>query len=254
MREYRKKNREKILEMNRSYNLRVRIHNREKEREVKRRSYFKHREAKLLQCKEYRKRNAAKLRATAKRYEQLNKDRIRERKKAYYLKNKDRIRQRDQVFRVNNAEWIKERARRSKAKNKATLIAYNKRYNLENRERNRKSRRAWYIKNADRILIRQREYYRKNKDKYYAKTARRRARRIAATIGDIAALNEIYRRAKSKQAIACHYCKRDIPRGQRHVDHLVPLAKGGPHSAENLVIACQRCNLCKGTKLPHEIA
>jgi 5-methylcytosine-specific restriction endonuclease McrA len=37
-----------------------------------------------------------------------------------------------------------------------------------------------------------------------------------------------------------------------HVDHLVPLAKGGHNNPSNLVIACPHCNDSKGAKLPHE--
>ena len=31
-----------------------------------------------------------------------------------------------------------------------------------------------------------------------------------------------------------------------HVDHIVPLSKGGEHQEWNLVIACAPCNLAKG--------
>jgi 5-methylcytosine-specific restriction endonuclease McrA len=36
------------------------------------------------------------------------------------------------------------------------------------------------------------------------------------------------------------------------VDHVIPLARGGAHTAENLVPACQRCNDSKGTHLVEE--
>ncbi|MFI8830536.1 HNH endonuclease [Streptomyces afghaniensis] len=39
-----------------------------------------------------------------------------------------------------------------------------------------------------------------------------------------------------------------------HVDHLVPLARGGAHSLSNLVPACQRCNTSKGAKDPYDFA
>ena len=40
----------------------------------------------------------------------------------------------------------------------------------------------------------------------------------------------------------CHYC--GAPAG--HVDHVVPIAHGGPTHEANLVAACQTCNLKKG--------
>jgi 5-methylcytosine-specific restriction endonuclease McrA len=40
----------------------------------------------------------------------------------------------------------------------------------------------------------------------------------------------------------CAYC----PRPAETLDHVVPLALGGPHSAANLVPACNCCNTDKG--------
>jgi 5-methylcytosine-specific restriction endonuclease McrA len=34
-----------------------------------------------------------------------------------------------------------------------------------------------------------------------------------------------------------------------HVDHLVPLAHGGTTTADNLLTACEECNLGKATRV-----
>ena len=48
----------------------------------------------------------------------------------------------------------------------------------------------------------------------------------------------------------CQYCGRaDAP---LTVDHVIPRAKGGEDSWENLVAACVRCNNKKGDRLPGE--
>jgi 5-methylcytosine-specific restriction endonuclease McrA len=48
----------------------------------------------------------------------------------------------------------------------------------------------------------------------------------------------------------CQYCGRtDVP---LTVDHIIPRAKGGEDSWENLVAACVRCNNKKGDQLPGE--
>lgn len=46
----------------------------------------------------------------------------------------------------------------------------------------------------------------------------------------------------------CQYCGRDAD----SIDHVIPRSKGGPHSWENVVAACRRCNLTKGSRLLHE--
>lgn len=52
---------------------------------------------------------------------------------------------------------------------------------------------------------------------------------------------------------SCAYC--DVPFGPRavcEVDHVVPLARGGPHDLHNLAPACSRCNLTKSDALPDD--
>src|SRR3546814_5236792 len=46
----------------------------------------------------------------------------------------------------------------------------------------------------------------------------------------------------------CWYCGTKLT--AYHVDHRIPLARGGSNGPENLVIACHACNLSKGAKLP----
>jgi 5-methylcytosine-specific restriction endonuclease McrA len=36
------------------------------------------------------------------------------------------------------------------------------------------------------------------------------------------------------------------------IDHVIPRSKGGQHSWDNVVAACERCNSSKGDRLPHE--
>lgn len=38
------------------------------------------------------------------------------------------------------------------------------------------------------------------------------------------------------------------------IDHVLPRSRGGPHSWENVVAACNACNSCKGDRTPEEAA
>ncbi|MBS1960272.1 MAG: HNH endonuclease [Bdellovibrionales bacterium] len=56
-----------------------------------------------------------------------------------------------------------------------------------------------------------------------------------------------------KQKIAqglCHYCGRKFPPKELTMDHLVPLARGGTSTKNNLVPACKECNAKKKLKTP----
>lgn len=45
----------------------------------------------------------------------------------------------------------------------------------------------------------------------------------------------------------CYLCRLPLD-GKRHVEHIIPLSRGGIHSIENLALAHPGCNLTKGTR------
>jgi 5-methylcytosine-specific restriction endonuclease McrA len=76
----------------------------------------------------------------------------------------------------------------------------------------------------------------------------RRARRENAggthTKQDVAQLLEL-------QKNKCAACKKAL-RGKHHVDHVVPIARGGGSGRDNLQLLCPKCNRAKCAKDPHE--
>jgi 5-methylcytosine-specific restriction endonuclease McrA len=55
----------------------------------------------------------------------------------------------------------------------------------------------------------------------------------------------VWRRGGGK----CSYCAQAIgATDEWHVDHVVPVKKGGTSRGDNLVLACKSCNRSKGTK------
>jgi len=50
----------------------------------------------------------------------------------------------------------------------------------------------------------------------------------------------------------CVYCARSLEPETATLDHVYPVAKGGPHVPGNLVAACGGCNRLKGDLLPQE--
>ena len=77
----------------------------------------------------------------------------------------------------------------------------------------------------------------------------RRVRKTEADLDYKITSNRIDQMLK-EQNFTCKYCEK--PLVEYHVDHVVPLCKGGDNSKENLVIACPKCNLSKGGKLLSE--
>lgn len=56
----------------------------------------------------------------------------------------------------------------------------------------------------------------------------------------------IQREVWSRDGRSCAYC--GATDGPFHLDHIMPWAMGGGHSAENLTVACAECNWSKGGK------
>lgn len=48
-----------------------------------------------------------------------------------------------------------------------------------------------------------------------------------------------------RDSFTCQYCGRSAPDVVLHVDHVIPVSKGGTNSMANLVTACEECNLGK---------
>lgn len=137
-----------------------------------------------------------------------------------------------------------------------------RRHYTANPEQGRENAHRWGKSNPDKVRERSRlrrvtnlEYMRAavrrsqnaHPDRKNTNTRNRRARKRAAegmhTAADIAAQ---LKRQKSK----CYWCGCKLIK--YHVDHVIPLVRGGWNDPSNLVIACPHCNDSKGAKLPHE--
>lgn len=131
------------------------------------------------------------------------------------------------------------------------------------KEKGRIECRMWYLKNKARrlkTLHEQRKanptYYRrlaklwrdKNPERIKARTQRRRALEIGAegffTAQDVQNL-------RVAQKGLCALCAKPLLK-VFHVDHIVPLSRGGTNDPNNIQLTHPRCNLSKGAKLPHE--
>lgn len=123
-----------------------------------------------------------------------------------------------------------------------------KRYRETHTKETHERGKRWYAANREKVNKRARENYKAKKEQYHARVRNRRAREHAIngthTDKDIA---EQYKRQKG----CCYYCGRKL--GKRyHVDHVIPITRGGTNDPSNLVIACPYCNRSKANKLPHE--
>lgn len=107
--------------------------------------------------------------------------------------------------------------------------------------------REYRIRNAAKLAA----WYQKNKDYYRIKAAERRAKIRGCSV-DPKGLWHWVRRMKRQTGLTCYYCGMSIPKGKLELDHVIPLVKGGQHSAANMAASCEHCNATKSSKLPSE--
>ena len=146
-----------------------------------------------------------------------------------------------------------------RADNKARISEYNKKYWATHNEK-----RVIYKK--DNVTLKEekaaynKEYYKNNRQvwkkhqassvyKEYQRTYQAQRRRELKDRGSFTAgdVKDLY----ATQGGGCYYCSIDIEAGY-HIEHMVPLSRGGRNDISNICLACAPCNVQKHTKTAKE--
>lgn len=90
-----------------------------------------------------------------------------------------------------------------------------------------------------------RQWPRERLQAYYAKCGFNRMKRLRNVTREWIDRAAIIERDKG----ICYLCGIAPKVGDLTLDHVIPLARGGSHTADNIRVACRRCNSRKGTKL-----
>jgi len=112
-------------------------------------------------------------------------------------------------------------------------------YRAANAEKIAATAKKWHEKNSYKTLLDQRAWHAANPNYRSLSTQRRRALKRNNGVFKItdSELRRLY-------ASPCAYC--GAP--SKHLDHIVPIYRGGTHSIGNLTGSCASCNLSKGSK------
>jgi len=164
-------------------------------------------------------------------------------------------------WRARNAEHKKAYARKYYAENRDARIEYTRAWTERNKEYVTARKRAY--RSLEETKIKEKETYKKwraaNLDKDKAKTRLyretnrerilvRNQNRRASMKGKLS--KNIIDSLMTKQRARCACCKIDLLKSGRHIDHIMPLAKGGPNIDENVQLLCPDCNLSKAALDP----
>lgn len=201
------------------------VKDRDKQRECERAYYERHKEEirarKREQMRARRAANPERSREANKRSREKHIEKNRERQREYYEANKDRVLER-------NREWF--------ARNPGKAAAYQAAWRVRNPGKQAEFQQRWAEQNRDKVRQIARNY-----------RARRRGAEGSHSVADIAAL-------LTRQRGRCAECGVAFRETGFHVDHIVPVSKGGGNGRRNLQLLCPGCNRSKGAKLPEDWA
>lgn len=167
-----------------------------------------------------------------------------EQSKQWREANTDRKREKDREYRERNRDRVLENKRRWHRDNQQKVVKNVACWRKANPGKHRRHNQRYYVRHQAKINAYHRQYREQNPEKEKAKSQRRRAReQNAAGVHTAADIRECY----MEQAGRCAYCGMPVY-DDYHVDHIIPLARGGTNWPENICIACPNCNLEKGDK------
>ncbi len=175
---------------------------------------------------------------------------------AYRAKNRDKINAQIREWSYLNKEKKRASVLRWRKNNPDRVKANRDKTKVRNAERTR----VWCEANRERAYSKAAECRRKNHEKYKAlNRAWRKANpekisaliykrrlRMKGQLGDdfkkVCAWHQEWRKRK---LVSCYWCSGTIRGKDGHLDHIVPIAKGGKHESSNVCISCRFCNLSK---------
>jgi 5-methylcytosine-specific restriction endonuclease McrA len=145
--------------------------------------------------------------------------------KSYYWKHREILAAKALAHHYKIQSVANEKRRLNRLKNLDKQMAHSRQWQKDNKEAAKAIKANWRHKN--------REVVKANKDKrnQLEKASNLPSKYIA----------ELRRKP-------CNYCG-NYYEGKMHIDHVIPISKGGLHTIENLVSSCATCNLSKSDKL-----
>ena len=144
---------------------------------------------------------------------------------------------------LKKSERVLEYNREWKRKNRIKMLAQRKLYREANKDKQKEYYKVYRLNNLDKEVIRNKAWALNNPDKKRAKHSLRRAR--------VKKVNDIKTLEARKQLVALfrQAVKREDETGYEwHVDHTIPITRGGRHCLTNLQVVPAKWNLSKGNR------
>lgn len=194
-----------------------------------------HREENAAKCREY----YAAHRDQIKAYTDAHK----KEKAAWYLTHKDEVSVKKREYRAAHREEKRARDSEYYAAHRDQIIDRARKYAAEHKVEKSVAARKHYAAHRKEIS----EYAKSRPEAVQAARARRRSRATATLSKADRDLSVLVRKGFRENREPCAYCGTEYVEGEFHVDHDLPIARGGTDHWWNLQHSCAPCNLRKHT-------
>lgn len=192
-----------------------------------------------------------------KEYRKKNIDILKEKRKVLYASEREEAKEASRIYRINNPEKCAGWKRKHYDKNTEKIKNRSRLYYLENKDYVNSQSKEYRKRNAKILSEKRREYYEKNKEEITKRNIEWRTKNIDKVRF---ASRKYYQRKRSSFhhyeesdwvyalnffSHSCAYCG---GKEKMEQEHIVPVSKGGPYIASNIIPACRSCNASKGDK------
>lgn len=170
----------------------------------------------------------------------------------YYLKHRDRI-----IAHVLSKPMTEERKSKMRAAHqrryadpeyRKKILDYNRQWRLNNLDASRRIARLGRQRNVTRARASEKRWRTQNRLWTQQRDHKRRALKLGVTTNP-KSIRVFIQGVRTSKEVTCYYCERPVSGKTAHIDHVIPLSKGGAHSIDNLCVACPHCNQTKLNKM-----
>jgi 5-methylcytosine-specific restriction endonuclease McrA len=191
-----------------------------------------------------------------------NAESVKARVRAYAADNKDAIQARNAAARAAHPEKYRARSKAYYLAHREERIAYQAALHIAKAPAVKAYKKQWWASNREEFSKQRKSpegrarqkaqfkkwydetYYSKHREKFLARNARRRALKTTTEVGPI----DFAQILKDANGV-CGICHEPFDLFGIDFDHIVPLARGGAHIAENIQATHARCNRSKGARV-----
>lgn len=188
-------------------------------------------------------------------YYNRHKEAIKARARARYYANREKIKEQVKEYAKSNPARCKEYKRKYYESNKVSVIQRAKEWKSAHQEKTKASNAKYRQNNKEQITAARQKWIRDNPDKVKSLRHRSKAvRRSRLRVGhdNHRVISDWVKKWKNRNKVECFWCRCKFRGDDMHIDHVVPISKGGLHCLQNLVTSCAKCNQRKSARNPEE--